>query len=135
MSLESANRPSIPATPEAEGVSYVDPILFEEGAYADQQNYEQTIDALADRINRGLAVPRGREPREASDLEGTVEILSPGEISAMLQGLSPDLRVVVEMFYLRELSANEVAKQLEIPEAQVASRLKAALRILTLYNS
>lgn len=69
MSLESTNRPSIPATSEAEDDSYVDPILFEEGAYADQQDYEQTIDALADHINRGVAVPRGREPREATDLK------------------------------------------------------------------
>lgn len=134
MSLESANRPSIPATPEAEDDSYVDPILFEEGVYADQQDYEQTIDALADRINRGVAIPCGREPREASDLQGMGERLSPSEVSATLQILSPDLRVVVEMRYLRDLYPSEIAKQLGISEVQVFGRITAALRILADYN-
>lgn len=134
MSLDSANNKSALAAPEAEDDSYVDPILFAEGAYADQQDYEQTIDALADRINEGVAVPRGREPREASDLGGTVEKLSPTNMSAMLKVLSPDLRAIVEMRYLGGLSSSEIAKQLSISEAQVASRTAAALRILADYN-
>ena len=134
MSLESANFPSTPAVPETADDNYVDSILFAEGVYADQQEYEQMIDALADRINRELAVPRGRESREDFDSEGPVTMLSPTKLGDMLNYLSPDLRVVVEMRYLERLSSSEIAKQLGISENQVASRTATALRILAGYS-
>lgn len=40
---------------------YVDPILFAEGIYADQADYERTIDELASNINAGTATKKGRE--------------------------------------------------------------------------
>lgn len=48
-----------PAKPD----DYVDPILFAEGIYTDQADYEQAIDDLASRINNGTAIRKGREER------------------------------------------------------------------------
>jgi hypothetical protein len=57
LSLVKHNKPVEPED------DYVDPILFAEGIYENQADYEHIIDDLADRINKGLALPKGREPK------------------------------------------------------------------------
>jgi RNA polymerase sigma-70 factor, ECF subfamily len=47
-------------------------------------------------------------------------------LEAALQQMTPGQRVVFTLFELEELSAREIAEQLEIPEAAVVSRLRRA---------
>lgn len=59
-------------------------------------------------------------PGMHSDAE--VEALS-ARVQAGIQKLSPTQRIVLEMFYLENLSLREISKVLEIPEGTVKSRL------------
>lgn len=130
MSLESANKPPLPAEPDPADDSYVDPILFAEGAYVDQQDYKRAIDELADRINRGVAVPRGRE---VPDPRLSKQALFDAEYNKMyraVEALELDLRVVFVMHHLEGLSHQEIAKALNISQGAVASREAMAIRLI-----
>lgn len=62
MSLKKSNLGADKLSEDGED-SYVDPILFAEGIYLDQDDYEHATDDFADRINTGLIPKRGREPK------------------------------------------------------------------------
>jgi hypothetical protein len=115
---------SVPDGDEEE--DYVDPILFTEGIYADQQEYRLTIDAFADRMNEGAAVPRGREIKKDTKpdiIDSTLFTKAVGE-------LTPFLRTIFTLYHVQRLSYKQIAKQLNItPGAARVGILKAATQV------
>jgi DNA-directed RNA polymerase specialized sigma24 family protein len=125
-------------TPEQEGASgYVDPILFAEGIYESQDNYEQAIDSLASRINAGTAIRRGREPRKgialvvapnsavASSINATPEQVN--LLSAALTQLPKTYKIIIAYHHLDGHTDEEIASELEMSKIQVRHLYRKAI--------
>lgn len=106
---------------------YVDPIIFSEGAYRDRADYEQSIDGFVKRINSGVALPIGREPKsaylEADALQDAIQ--------ESLIKMPAEVRQVLELYYFRSLESDVIAEELHLPIKTVENRLATALRLLT----
>jgi len=130
----SLNQPETnSATPHEDGDDgYVDPILFAEGIYADQNEYERVIDDFAERINNGQSTPRGREPKLRGRLSellvsDTADYVS---LQRAVSRLDAKFRIVIELRYLHDFEYSEIAKELNISPAQATARLANAIRAL-----
>ena len=100
------------------------------------------FEAWFDRIVVNVCKDRLRRSNRflARDISGELELPAHGDpfattherdaIDQALATLSPDHRVVVALRFDRDLTVEEIARRLEIPEGTVASRLHYALRKL-----
>ncbi|GAA3688000.1 hypothetical protein GCM10022267_88440 [Lentzea roselyniae] len=85
-------------------------------------------------IDRARA--RARRPHEVFDVCDNVqqdhadETLMSMTVTAMLDGLTPQHREVLEHVYLRDSTLRQAARELNIPEGTAKSRLRNALRLL-----
>lgn len=118
------------ANSAAEDPNYVDPLLFAEGIYADQADYEQTIDALAVRINRGILPPRGREAKEEGSGQVVAVIPAHTGLQEIVDKLIPEQREIINLLYFGGFTQREVADKLTLPLGTVKSRAHGALRVL-----
>jgi RNA polymerase sigma-70 factor, ECF subfamily len=78
----------------------------------------------------------GEEPVEAASLDSSAEEMvdrrkARALLDEILDSLTPDLREVLVLFELEELSGGEIAKLLGIAEGTVASRLRRAREAFT----
>ncbi len=81
--------------------------------------------------SRRLGPPEARLPLESipADPPGD-EAIDREKLQQAINGLSPEFRAVLLMFYFEDLSYREIAEQLEVPFGTVMSRLARAKRSL-----
>jgi RNA polymerase sigma-70 factor, ECF subfamily len=84
-------------------------------------------DAVAEVGRTGPAAPADAgHPAQEASIERAQGLAL---LEAALQEMTPRQRLVFTLFELEELSAREIAEQLEIPEAAVVSRLRRAREV------
>jgi len=94
--------------------------------------YTVTSRRIVDFIRQKSRVLKHRpEPTPLPDPQASVEHKEMAEqLAGLIQNLKPKYRDVLELFYFRELSREEVARRLDITPAKVSERLHYALKLL-----
>jgi RNA polymerase sigma-70 factor (ECF subfamily) len=94
--------------------------------------YTITSRRIIDFIRQKSKVLRnGPEPAPLPDPQTSIEQKERADqLAGLIQGLKPKYRDVLELFYFRELSREEVAQRLGITPAKVSERLHYAHKLL-----